>query len=88
MGLLIDPCELTPRLHALGYRRVYTPETFRKDIEHAGLRIATMGGTFFKPLSQQQIQDDWTPEMIRGFYELGKDFPENAAEIYVVCELP
>ncbi|MGB3206623.1 MAG: class I SAM-dependent methyltransferase [Crinalium sp.] len=88
MGLLKHPCELNSRDHALGHRRVYTPETLRKDIEAAGLRIVEMGGVFLKPLSNQQIQEHWTQEMIQGFYELGKDFPENAAEIYVVCEMP
>jgi hypothetical protein len=47
-----------------------------------------MGGVFFKPLTNQQIQDHWTEEMIQGFYELGKDFPEYAAELYAVCEMP
>lgn len=88
MGLLTNPCELNPRDHAQGHRRVYTLGTFKKDIEAAGIRIVEMGGVFFKPLSNQQIQDYWTEEMIMGFYELGKDFPENAADIYAVCELP
>ena len=84
MGLLKDPRDLTQD----GYLRVYTPETLRKDVESAILRITKMGGTFFKPLSYQQIQEQWTPEMIQGFYELGKDFPENTAEIFAVCVLP
>ena len=88
MGLLKDPCKLNARDHALGHRRVYMPETFREDIEAAGIHIKEMGGVFFKPLSNQQIQDFWTEEMIQGFYELGKDLPEYAAEIYAVCELP
>ena len=53
----------------------------------AGLNVIKMGGVFFKPLSNQQIQEQWTDEMIQGFYELGKDFPEYAADLYVVCEL-
>jgi trans-aconitate methyltransferase len=86
MGMLQEPCELNPRDRALGHRRVYTPDGFRADIEAAGLRIVASGGVFFKPLSNQQIESHWTPEMIRGFYELGKDFPDVAAEIYAVCE--
>jgi trans-aconitate methyltransferase len=86
MGLLTDPCELNPRDRALGHRRVYTPETFKADIEAAGLRIVTRGGVFFKPLSNQQIESHWTEEMVRGFYELGNDFPDLAAELYAVCE--
>lgn len=87
MGLLKHPCELNERDHALGHRRVYTPETFRQDLEASGLCIAEMGGVFFKPVSNQQIQENWNQEMIQGFYELGKDFPEYAAELYAVCEL-
>lgn len=88
MGLLAQPCELNPRDHMLGHRRVYTTETLKSDIHAAGLKLAEMGGVFFKPLSNQQIQDHWTEEMIQGFYELGKDFPEHAAELYAVCEKP
>jgi hypothetical protein len=38
-----------------------------------------MGGILFKPLSNKQIQGHLTEGMIQDFYELGKDFPENAA---------
>ncbi|MDF2444975.1 MAG: class SAM-dependent methyltransferase [Moraxellaceae bacterium] len=85
MGLLEHPCQLNARDHALGHRRVYTPASFRADIEKSGLAVLEMGGVFFKPLSNAQIQDHWTEPMIQGFYELGKDFPELAAEIFAVC---
>ena len=88
MGLLSHQCELNSRDLAQGHRRVYTHETFRKDIESSGLQVMEMGGVFFKPISNQQIQDQWNEEMLNGFYELGKDFPGNAADIYAVCELP
>jgi 2-polyprenyl-3-methyl-5-hydroxy-6-metoxy-1,4-benzoquinol methylase len=87
MGLLEHPCQLNSRDHALGHRRIYTSNTFRSDIDKSGLKVVEMGGVYFKPLSNQQIQEHWTEEMIRGFYELGKDFPEYAAEIYAVCSL-
>ena len=87
MGLLQQPCELNSRDHALGHRRVYTRDTLRDDIQAAGLALVEMGGVFFKPLSNKQIQDYWSEEMIQGFYELGKDFPEYAAELYAVCAL-
>ena len=85
MGLLEHPCQLNDRDVALGHRRVYTPDTLRTDIESAGLAVAELGGVFFKPLSNRQIQDHWTEDMIQGFYELGKDFPDHAAELYAVC---
>ncbi|MFA7172430.1 MAG: class I SAM-dependent methyltransferase [Kiritimatiellia bacterium] len=85
MGLLNHTCQLNSRDRALGHRRVYTPKTLRADIEASGLKVQDMGGVYFKPLSNRQIQDHWSEEMIQGFYELGKDFPEYAAEIYAVC---
>ncbi len=85
MGLLDNPCQLNSRDHALGHRRVYTSQTFRADIEKSGLKVLEIGGVYFKPLSNSQIQENWSEEMIQGFYELGKDFPELAAEIYAVC---
>jgi len=86
MGMLGNPCQLNSRDHALGHRRVYTPKTFRADIEKSGLKILEMGGVFFKPLSSAQIQEHWSEEIIQGFYELCKDFPEHAADIYSVCQ--
>ena len=46
-----------------------------------------MGGVFMKPLSNGQIEEHWTDEMIEAFFELGQEFPENAAEIFAVAEL-
>lgn len=86
MGMLDHPCQLNSRDLALGHRRVYTPATFSAEIALSGLSVLEMGGVYFKPLSNAQIQENWTEEMIQGFYELGKDFPEFAAEIYAVCQ--
>jgi 2-polyprenyl-3-methyl-5-hydroxy-6-metoxy-1,4-benzoquinol methylase len=86
MGLLQDPCELNARDHSLGHRRVYTRQALARDVEAGGLRAAELGGVFLKPLSNQQIQDHWTEEMIQGFFRLGADFPGHAAELYAVCE--
>lgn len=88
MGLLKHQCDLNDRDHVLGHQRVYTPATLRADLEAAGLKVVHRGGVYFKPLSNKQIQDHWSEEMIEGFYELGKDFPDLAAELYAVCELP
>lgn len=88
MGLLASPFELNQHDHALGHRRVYSLDLLRKQVAAAGLAVVEVGGIFFKPLSDAQIQRQWTPAMIDGFYELGKDFPANAAEIFAVCTLP
>lgn len=86
MGLLKHSCQLNLRDHSLGHRRVYTQDTLQAEIEAAGLSLVKMGGVFFKPLSNKQIQDNWTEDMIEGFYQLGQDFPENAAELFAICE--
>jgi 2-polyprenyl-3-methyl-5-hydroxy-6-metoxy-1,4-benzoquinol methylase len=86
MGLLPSPTSLNDRDRALGHRRVYTPESFRREVEEAGLRVLQEGGVFFKPLSNHQIQDQWNETMLEGFFLLGQDFPRNAAELFVVCE--
>jgi 2-polyprenyl-3-methyl-5-hydroxy-6-metoxy-1,4-benzoquinol methylase len=85
MELLSEPSQLNSRDIALGHRRVYTPATFIKDVEKSGLTVDEWGGVYFKPLSNAQIQDNWSEEMIEGFFKLGQDFPEFAAEIFVVC---
>ena len=85
MGILQHQTELNERDIAVGHRRVYTPDSFRMDIQKSGLRIINFGGIFFKPASNAQIQNTWTNEMISGFYELGKDFPDNCADIYAIC---
>jgi 2-polyprenyl-3-methyl-5-hydroxy-6-metoxy-1,4-benzoquinol methylase len=85
MGMLSDPCQLNERDHALGHRRVYTPATFRADLEAAGLEVIELGGVFFKSLTNRQIEEWYTPQMVEGFYLLGKKFPEHAAEIYAIC---
>ena len=85
MGLLERPDQLNARDLSQGHRRVYSLETFRADIEKAGLTVVEMGGVFLKPLAFGQIQAHWTPAMIEAFYALGKDFPSLAGDIYAVC---
>jgi 2-polyprenyl-3-methyl-5-hydroxy-6-metoxy-1,4-benzoquinol methylase len=85
MGLLSQPCQLNSRDHKVGHRRVYTPTTLREEVESAGLRVIKLGGVFFKPVSNSQMEATWTDEMFEGFYELGHDFPEHAAELYAVA---
>jgi 2-polyprenyl-3-methyl-5-hydroxy-6-metoxy-1,4-benzoquinol methylase len=86
MGLLKRVDELNELDKKLGHRRVYTWETLQGDLKSAGLKIKEMGGIFLKTLTNSQIDKWWTEEMMNAFYELGKEYPEIAAEIYAVCE--
>jgi 2-polyprenyl-3-methyl-5-hydroxy-6-metoxy-1,4-benzoquinol methylase len=88
MGILRKPDEFSVRDQELGHKRVYTLESLGAHISSAGLEVEAMGGIFFKPLTNTQMGKWFTEQMLDGFYELGKDFPEYAAEIYAVCRLP
>jgi 2-polyprenyl-3-methyl-5-hydroxy-6-metoxy-1,4-benzoquinol methylase len=68
-----------------GHRRVYNPETFRRDFLEAGLTIEIFGGYWLKPVSNGQIERDWTPQMLTAFMALGERYPDIAGEIYVVA---
>ena len=85
MGLLDEPWQLNERDRALGHRRVYTWQGLAADIEHAGLELVERTGVFLKPLANSQIEAHWTPQMIRGFFELGRDLPDHAADLVAVC---
>lgn len=85
MGLLNTPDQFSERDKKLGHRRIYTMESLLNDIRIAGFKTDATGGIFFKPLTNKQIEDVWTDQMMDGFYELGKDFPGYAAEIFAVC---
>jgi 2-polyprenyl-3-methyl-5-hydroxy-6-metoxy-1,4-benzoquinol methylase len=86
MGMLGAPTDLNDDDVRIGHRRVYTPDALVSDVKAAGLRIAARDGIFLKPISNRQIEEQWTQQMIDGFYELGKDFPDLATEILLVCE--
>jgi 2-polyprenyl-3-methyl-5-hydroxy-6-metoxy-1,4-benzoquinol methylase len=68
-----------------GHRRVYDPESLRADFHAAGLRVEVFGGYWLKPLSNAQIEADWTDEMLEAFMALGERYPDVAAQIYVVA---
>ena len=73
----------TDRHH--GHRRVYDPELFRSHFLEAGLAIEVFGGYWLKPVSNRQIEQSWTPELLDAFMRLGERYPDIACEIYVVA---
>jgi 2-polyprenyl-3-methyl-5-hydroxy-6-metoxy-1,4-benzoquinol methylase len=70
-----------------GHRRVFNPETFRQSFTQAGLSIEVFGGYWLKPVSNRQIEDSWTPEMLLAFMQLGERYPDIAGEIYVIARV-
>lgn len=78
-----DALNETDRQH--GHRRVFDPESFRDCFVAAGLAIEVSGGYWLKPLSNRQLEETWTPQMLDAFMQLGERYPDIAAEIYVVA---
>jgi hypothetical protein len=70
-----------------GHRRVFDPESFRQCFLAAGLSIEIFGGYWLKPVSNRQIEQTWTPQMLDAFMQLGERYPDIAGEIYVVAGL-
>ncbi len=83
---------MLPEEHALnatdlhhGHRRVYDPESFRHDFLSAGLGIKVFGGYWLKPLSNAQLDAQWSPEVLWAYMQVGERYPDIAAEIYVIA---
>lgn len=85
MGLLNKTDQLNEVDRKIGHKRVYERKSLQEDIESAGLKNSKMGGVFLKSLTNAQIEEMFNEEMMNAFYELGKEYPEIAAEIYAVC---
>jgi 2-polyprenyl-3-methyl-5-hydroxy-6-metoxy-1,4-benzoquinol methylase len=85
MGLLPSEDALNESDAHHGHRRVFNPESFRQCFLAAGLGVEVFGGYWLKPLSNRQIEQTWTPEMLDAFMQLGERYPDIAGEIYLVA---
>lgn len=85
MGLLKTEYELNPRDISQGHQRVYDINSFQKEFISLGFKIIHKGGVFMKFLANSQIEETFDESMINAFYELGFDFPENTADIFIVA---
>lgn len=85
MGLLPASNAFSERDQVQGKRIIFDREEFRRLFSSAGLEIEAFGGYWLKPISNRQIDDQWTPEMIEAFFALGERYPEIAAEMYLIA---
>lgn len=86
MGILSSEYELNSRDLELGHYRVYDFKSLEKDCLEAGFKILHKGGIFVKFLSNEQIVNLFDEKIINAYFELGNDFKENSAEIFLVLE--
>jgi 2-polyprenyl-3-methyl-5-hydroxy-6-metoxy-1,4-benzoquinol methylase len=85
MGLLPAENTLNETDARMGHRRVYTPSDLQRDVVSAGFVIEGAGGYWLKPVSNAQIEKDWTVDMLEAAMQVGESYPDIAAEIYVVA---
>ncbi|MGY1805637.1 class I SAM-dependent methyltransferase [Blastococcus sp. SYSU D00922] len=85
MGLLPTENALNDTDRHYGHRRVYDLGELRADFAAAGWTVSLTGGYWLKPVSNAQLAQHWTQQMLDAFMELGERHPESAAEIYVVA---
>ena len=85
MGMLKTKTDLNDADLSIGHQRVYTPETFKNDINKAGLAVETFGGMFVKVTSNSQTEEVFNTDQLEALFQVGVDNPEIAAEIFVIC---
>ena len=69
-----------------GHRRVYNPETLRRDVRRAGLRLRHFGGFGIKVLANRQTAGLLSGEQLRAFFQLGERYPDIASDLYIIAE--
>jgi len=86
MGLLKKLDDFSEKDYRHGHRRVFFMDTLQECFNDAGLKIQKSGGYWLKPLSDAQLERDWTKDMIDAFFRLGEKYPDIAGELYVVAK--
>ncbi len=86
MGLIQDLKTMSNRNQQLLQHRVYDRETLEQDVRAAGLEPIESGGYLVKPYTHGQMERITSAlgaAVLDGLYELGKEAPDWASEIYL-----
>jgi SAM-dependent methyltransferase len=91
MGLISHNSAVTAAEAEHGHRRTYTLDTLERDAVAAGLKVVHRTGIFFKALANFQwdrlLQTDIvSAEYLEGCYQLGQQYPDLCASIFLLCE--
>lgn len=91
MGLITHNAAVTPAEAEHGHRRTYSLDTLERDAVAAGLKVAHRSGIFFKALANFQwdrlLQTDIvSSDYLEGCYQLGQQYPDLCASIFLLCE--
>lgn len=90
MGLLSHNAVVTDAEFKHGHRCTYTFDTLERDVRAGGLVPVHRSGVFFKTLANYQFDrllggDIVTNQYLEGCYQLGMQYPDLCASIYLVC---
>jgi len=85
LGILKSPEDFTEYDKKLGHKILFNYQSLNGLLISKGLNIKAKGGFYLKMLSNIQVEQQWTDEMIEASIALGYDFPEIAAEIFFVA---
>jgi len=91
MGLLSHNAAVTKAEAVHGHRCTYSLDTLERDAVAAGLKVLYRSGIFFKAMANFQwdrlLQTDIVSKAyLDGCYQLGQQYPDLCASIFVVCE--
>ena len=90
MGLISHNSAVTSAEAAHGHRITYSFDTLERDARMGGLKIIHRSGIFFKALANFQWDkllktDIISREYLNGCYELGQQYPDLCASIFLLC---
>lgn len=91
MGLISHNSAITQDEAKHGHKITYTFDTLEKDVKVAGLNVILRTGIFFKALANFQWDrllntDIVSTEYLEGCYQLGQQYPDLCASIFLLCE--
>ncbi|MCE4223490.1 class I SAM-dependent methyltransferase [Methylobacterium sp. C25] len=91
MGLITHNSAVTPAEAANGHCNTFSFDTLEQATRDAGFTVFQRGGLIFKALANYQFDAALaagiiTDAYVEGCYQLGTQYPDLTASIYVVCE--
>lgn len=90
MGLISHNSAVTEAERQHGHRITYSLDTLERDARASGLKVLDRSGIFFKPFANFQFDrllktDIISEGYLEGCYELGMQYPDLSASIYLLC---
>ncbi|SHI39406.1 Methyltransferase domain-containing protein [Roseomonas rosea] len=91
MGLITHNAAVTEAERANGHQNTFSFDTLERVAREVGLRAIHRGGLIFKALANYQFDAALKAGIIseayvEGCYELGMQYPELCASIFLICE--